>query len=125
KIAGSVQRMEALIEDILVLTKIHSDTHSGDEVDLREIAAKVMDDMSGEIEERNVVIKTEGLPVIKGNSNQVFYLFKNLISNAIKFQKPGNLPQLTITATVVKGSELQWSEEGKDYLQISFADNGF
>jgi light-regulated signal transduction histidine kinase (bacteriophytochrome) len=37
KIGASVHRMEILIDDILVLTKIHSDTHREEDVDLHKI----------------------------------------------------------------------------------------
>lgn len=124
KINNSVHRMELLIEDILILTKIHSDPYKEENVDLNNILKQVLDDMREQIETTSTIIHTKQLPSIKANSNQVFYLFKNLISNAIKFQKPGSVPELTITSEIVKGSEVKANEAG-EYLKLSFADNGF
>ncbi|HTM92986.1 MAG TPA: PAS domain S-box protein, partial [Flavisolibacter sp.] len=125
KIGVSVHRMEILIEDILVLTKIHSDTHREEDVDLNNILNQVIDDMTEEIVETGAEINKNELPAIKANSNQVFYLFKNLISNAIKFQKVGNIPQVTVTSEIVDGREVKVNEAREEYLKLSFADNGF
>ncbi|MBO9683303.1 MAG: PAS domain S-box protein [Flavisolibacter sp.] len=125
KISVSVHRMELLIDDILVLTKIHSDTHREEDVNLNNILNQVMDDMTEEIVKTGAVINKDELPVIKANSNQVFYLFKNLISNAIKFQKPGNVPQVTVSSEIVDGREVEVNEAREEYLKLSFADNGF
>jgi len=50
---------------------------------------------------------------------------KNLISNAIKFQKPGNVPQIKITVEIVKGEETGITNACDEYAKISFIDNGF
>jgi PAS domain S-box-containing protein len=125
KIGASVHRMEILIDDILVLTKIHSDTHREEDVDLNKIMEQILDDMTDQIKETGSIINTGKLPAIKANPNQVFYLFKNLISNAIKFQKPGAVPQLTITSEMVNGSNVKVNEPKEEYLKLSFSDNGF
>jgi light-regulated signal transduction histidine kinase (bacteriophytochrome) len=117
--------MEQLIDDILVLTKIHSDIHKEENVDLNNVLKQVMDEMSDQIRETRTTVNSKKLPVIKGNSNQIFYLFKNLISNAIKFQKPGSVPEVTITSEIVNGNEVPISEAREEYLKISFIDNGF
>jgi PAS domain S-box-containing protein len=125
KINASVQRMEVLIEDILVLMRIHSDVHREENVDLNEVLKQVIDEMSDQISKTATSIHANTLPVITANSNQVFYLFKNLISNAIKFQRPGNVPELTIKCNVVKGTEVSLNNMHNEYLKLSFIDNGF
>jgi len=125
KINSSVLRMETLIDDILVLTKIHSDTHKADDVELNNTIKKVLDDMKEEISQTQTSISAKKLPVIKGNSNQLFYLFKNLISNAIKFQKPGSIPQVTISSEISTGTVFGINDSDEEYIKISFTDNGF
>lgn len=125
KINASVKRMEQVLDDILVLTKIHSDTHKEENADLNNVLKQVMEDMSELIEQTSATIHSKKLPMIKANSNQLFYLFKHLISNAIKFQKPGNVPQVTIVPAIVKGTELKINDPAEEYLKLSFTDNGF
>ncbi|HET7897290.1 MAG TPA: ATP-binding protein, partial [Flavisolibacter sp.] len=59
------------------------------------------------------VIETAPLPSIAGVENQLFYLFKNLISNAIKFQPEGNQPLIRI-----------WAERDDALLRVHVTDNG-
>lgn len=125
KINTSVHRMEVLIEDILVLTKIHSDPHKEENVDLNKILKAVAEDMQEQILQTSTAVKADKLPVIRANANQLFYLFKNLMSNAIKFQKPGSIPQLSITSEIVKGSDVNINESKEEYLKLAFTDNGF
>jgi PAS domain S-box-containing protein len=125
KINASVHRMEILLEDILVLTKIHSDTHKEENVDLNEVLKQVIDEMSDWISQTATTIQSDVLPRITANSNQLFYLFKNLISNAIKFQRPGSVPHLTVKCDLVKGAEVSLSNMHDQYLKLSFVDNGF
>jgi signal transduction histidine kinase len=47
------------------------------------------------------------------------------MSNALKFQKPGGVPELTITSETVKSNDLKIFEPYEDYLKVSFTDNGF
>jgi light-regulated signal transduction histidine kinase (bacteriophytochrome) len=124
KMNAAAQRMEILIEDILVLTKIHSDGRKEEDVDLNAVLKQVFDDMLEKIQCTQTGVEADELPVIRGNANQVHYLFKNLISNAIKFQKPGNVPQIKIKAGVVAGEDLDATKTGT-YAKVSFIDNGF
>jgi light-regulated signal transduction histidine kinase (bacteriophytochrome) len=125
KIKAAVRRMEWLIEDILVLTKIHSDQHRDTSVDLSAILANVKDDMSNTIRYAGAEIESGILPTITANSNQVFYLFRNLIDNAIKFQRPGKAPVVKITSELVPGRLVAGADPEKEYLKVSFVDNGF
>ncbi len=125
KMNTSVHRMEALIDDILVLTKIHSDTRREEEVNLNKVLRQVFDNMFEQILQTQTGVHANELPIIKGNSNQIFYLFQNLISNAIKFQKPGNVPHIKITAEIISGEEIGISNPYEEYAKVSFSDNGF
>lgn len=125
KMNSAVKRMDILLEDILVLTKIHSDTHKNEEVDLNKVMVQVKEEMSDNLRQTQALIEVKKLPVIKGNRNQVFHLFKNLISNAIKFQKPGNVPHIKIISEKVSGKETGITNAVHEYIKISFTDNGF
>jgi len=124
KMNAAVRRMEMLIDDILVLTKIHSDTHKEENIDLNKTLRWVMNEMAEKIETSKAQITVDELPLIKGNSNQIFYLFKNLLTNAIKFQNHDAVPQIKITAEIVNGEEVDISEPHEEYGKISFIDNG-
>ncbi|MFL5810662.1 MAG: PAS domain S-box protein, partial [Flavisolibacter sp.] len=124
KLTGAVKRMDRLIEDILVLTKIHADDRRDEEVKLAVVLEDVIAEMKEDILSSQTTIESDSLPSIKGNSNQVFYLFKNLISNAIKFQNKGSIPNIKIDASVVRNESNAFNSKD-DYLCVRFVDNGF
>lgn len=125
KINSSVQRMEVLIEDILVLTKIHSDAHKEEKVDLNWVLKQVLQDMADTLRQTQAEVEHGELPVINGNAGQIFDLFRNIIGNAIKFQKPGNVPHIKINSEIVNGEETGIENAFDKYTKISFTDNGF
>jgi PAS domain S-box-containing protein len=120
------KRLETLIEDVLVLTKIHSDKQRQCDVDLNVVLEKAKEELATEIEESEAIIVADELPVIKGNNNQLLHLFNNLLSNAIKFQKPGNKPLISITAELVtENIPPTGANAGTEYIKVCFTDNGF
>jgi light-regulated signal transduction histidine kinase (bacteriophytochrome) len=78
--------------------------------------------MNDKLNAKSVVITTEKLPVVKGSSEMIGYLFHHLIDNAIKFQKVDNFPVIHIRSSTIS-QEGQENETGA-YYEISFTDNG-
>ncbi len=120
----SVHRLNMLIDDILVLTKIHTDTRNDEDVNLNEVLKAVEEDLEELIVTTNTSIISEPLPTITSNRNQLFYLFRNLIHNAIKFQKPGNKPFIEISADVERHVNHPHAQPKREYLKVSIHDNG-
>jgi signal transduction histidine kinase len=55
------------------------------------------------ISEKKAVLETGPLPILKGYPTKLKLLFQNLINNAIKFQAPGSIPKINITAKEIEG----------------------
>ncbi len=99
-------RMQTLIKDLLDYSIIgHNKQKSL--IDCSAILAEVMGDMAALIEQTNTKIEFGNLPVIYGHQ-EIRILFQNLISNAIKFRKPG-LPMLIRIYAKNYGSEWLFS----------------
>jgi light-regulated signal transduction histidine kinase (bacteriophytochrome) len=80
------------------------------------------------IDEKAANITVGALPTIHAHRRQMQQLFQNLISNSLKYSKPGIAPEIKITSSEVLGSEIgaQVSDEDKDkkfYLFV-VTDNG-
>ena len=73
----------------------------------------VVSDLEVRIEKSGAQIQVESLPEIDADPSQMRQLFQNLISNAIKFQKPGVTPQVKVAARPTSSG-----------LEISVTDNG-
>ncbi|MEN6384170.1 MAG: CHASE4 domain-containing protein [Phycisphaerales bacterium] len=94
------ERIKKMIDGLLVYSRVSSQPHPLQKVDLNIILEQICKfELAVLIEEKNVIInKPQPLPVIVGDTTQITQLMQNLIVNGIKYQKPGNRPQITITS---------------------------
>ncbi|WP_121352200.1 PAS domain-containing protein [Flavisolibacter nicotianae] len=113
RITGAVKRLDLLINDILELTRVHVGNEKVRAVDLNNLLQRLREEMAEKWQKAGAVIEIAPLPSIAGSESQLFYLFKNLISNAIKFQADGQEPLVQIGA----------EREGA-FLKIFIRDNG-
>ncbi len=51
------------------------------------------------MQETGAKVVVNPLPTVPGNASQLVQLFQNLLSNALKFTRPGAPPDITVTAT--------------------------
>lgn len=94
--SDTTESMKNSITSILDYSKVKSDI-SFHKVDLIEVLSTVLTTLSSIIEKADAtIIIDRHLPVIKGDSHLIGLVFQNLITNAIKFQKPGNKPEIAI-----------------------------
>ncbi len=108
-------RMSSLINDLLAFTRAgSSDTSTANVlVDPAEILRDTLAHLNGAIEETRATISHQQLPMVLSEPAQLSQVFQNLISNAIKYRKPGHPPVIKISADV----------EG-DHATFQIADNG-
>jgi signal transduction histidine kinase len=107
RIERSTHRMQLLVDDLLEFSHVSELPRTLEVVDLNEKVKKVLSDLELPIEEKQaqIVVKDE-LPLIAGNRRQLQQLFHNLISNALKYSKPNVAPQVEISYTLVKASDI-------------------
>jgi len=111
-IVDATTRMQNLIKDLLILSRIGRDEPSTT-IDCNKILEEVIADISVALKESNAKITYSQLPLLPGTEIEFKQLFQNLISNAIKFCKKDVSPEVTINV----------KETDQEYL-FSIADNG-
>ena len=96
------------------------------DVALSDVLTMVKAELAETIRLTKTKITAGKLPALKGNKAQLHHLFKNLISNSIKFQKPGSQPQITIRNAAVSADEIVHLGLNIEhtYTAVSFTDNG-
>ena len=109
-------RLTNLLQDISMLNKLDESSDSFEMVDINilKLIEDVTQDVSLALEEKNMHIETT-LPeelVIKGNTLQIYSIFRNLIDNSILYAGVGT----TIS--------IECYRKDKEYLYFSVADNG-
>lgn len=92
-------RMRVLIDDLLAFSRITTKAQPMGKVDLNEIVKDTLSDMEVRVAEVKAKIEIEKLPVVMADKTQMRQLFQNLISNALKFNKPGVKPIIKIHST--------------------------
>lgn len=103
-------RMNTLINDLLLYSRVSSKQREFTPVDLNEIIAEVSGDLEVLINESEAVITYSKLPEVKADRLQMQQLFQNLIQNAIKFRKDVR-PEIDITS---EKNGYEWTFRVKD-----------
>jgi PAS domain S-box-containing protein len=105
-------RMKTLIKDLLDYSRIGREKKF-EPVDCNIAFSAVMADLAKVIKENQAVITADDLPVVNAFPTELKLLFQNLISNSIKFQKPGIAPHIEISTIRESG-----------HWHFKFRDNG-
>ncbi len=95
KIDSSANRMLQLIRDILELSQL-SNQAQFENVNLNDVLNDIRSEQELLIEQKHCRIVSNELPAIQAVPIQMSQLFGNLVSNAIKFAKPGEPSVLNI-----------------------------
>jgi signal transduction histidine kinase len=114
KIVRASGRMQSLINDLLRFSRETTSNDDYSYVQLNDLVNEVLTDMEVDIEKSAAQIHVGQLPRIWAIASQMRQLFQNLISNAIKFRKPDEVPVIHILADTQR----------KDYNRIVVQDNG-
>ena len=125
KIISSANRMKTLIVDILAYSKLSAEDSKFEEVDLKALFEEIIDDFDLKIEEKQALVELGELPTIEVNKGQLRQVFNNLISNALKFTRPGVQPRVIIQHKKINAREIGLSLlDDENYCRISVKDNG-
>ena len=119
RMRDAATRMRVLIDDLLQLSRVSSRGRPYERVDLREVVAKVADDLEGQINETGALLEIGELPVVMADPAQMHSLFQNLISNALKFRQPDQRPLVRVAVT--RGG-LRLEQNGMTHIAVE--DNG-
>lgn len=120
-IRKSALRLNSLVDDLVKYASSTSHIEA-EEVDLNCVTREVLDDLELLINETSAEIAVGSLPMIHAAHVQMRQLFANLITNAIKYSKPGVTPEITISADVVDCVDPHFPN--KKFYKISVQDNG-
>jgi signal transduction histidine kinase len=125
KIIDSSGRMKALIIDILNYSRLSENITRTHAVDLNMLIQELLEDFELIIKDKKAKILVNALPHIEVKRGQIRQVFQNIISNALKFQKPGVDPVITIDSKILRSLSFDSKEDPNgDYCLISIKDNG-
>jgi light-regulated signal transduction histidine kinase (bacteriophytochrome) len=103
RVMNAAGRMQTLITDLLTLSRVATRAQPFSKVDLGDVVRDVLTDLEVRVEQTGGRVDVRGLPTIDAEPTQMRQLFQNLIGNALKFNRPGTPPVVTITAIETNG----------------------
>jgi PAS domain S-box-containing protein len=121
-------RMQNLIEDLLAFSRITRSSELPGKVELKKMFDEITDDLADQISREHATLAYHKMPPVLAVKGQIRRLFQNLISNAIKFRKPGEDPRIKITGEKLTAMEVTkefvFTPRYKYYVKITVSDNG-
>ena len=105
---GAAARMQGLIADLLTLVRAHGAELARRAVDLEQVV-----DAAAEALGMSAVIDREPLPTVPGDRILLEHVVQNLLSNAVRYHRPGADPQVRVSSTRKEGAiELRIDDAG-------------
>ncbi|WP_321493333.1 PAS domain S-box protein [uncultured Desulfobacter sp.] len=106
--ADGAERMQRMINDLLAYSRITTKGQEPELVDSTNCLKTALANLSLSIEEAGADVTNSDLPQVLADENQINQLFQNLVGNALKFSKPGEIPRIHVDA-IQQDKELLFS----------------
>ncbi|HTE26174.1 CheR family methyltransferase [Flavitalea sp.] len=133
RMSNAAARMQQLIEDLLDYSHAHIADKVFVKTNLDLIISEMKSDFSDMLIEKSATIEADNLGFADISHFQLRQLINNLITNSLKFARPGVNPHINIKTEIGEGSKLTIENTeippaglsaSQQYCHISFTDNG-
>lgn len=112
-IVSGAKRMQSQVQDLLRYSRTDAQKLRYETFNLGALLEEVKDDLAIAIQDKRAEIRSDVLPRVRADRARMLQVLENLISNALKFSKPGTPPII----------EVQAGSDEKHWL-ITITDNG-
>lgn len=128
RVENAADRMALLVDDLLEYSYLDQAPLAPEEIDLNVKLAAILSDLEVVVNEKNATVSIDPLPKVLGHRRQLQQLFQNLLSNALKYTRPGVAPHIWIKTKEVDTKDLNVSltinTQGQRFHLIEVTDNG-
>ena len=99
RIAEAARRLDQLTMDLLAYSRLARSDIELETVELDSLVERTLEEMAPEIRERNAAVRVERpLPCVEGHVLTLQQVITNLLSNSLKFVRPGESPVIRVHA---------------------------
>lgn len=124
RMQGAARRMSGLINDLLTYSRVTTQAQPFRSVHLGEVVRDVLSALELTVEQSRAQVLVGDLPTVEADATQMHQLLQNLVSNALKFQRPGVPPVVQITGRVLPVADPEAPETLRDMAEITVEDSG-
>lgn len=126
RMQDAAERMRALIDGLLTLSRVTTKGQDFVPVDLRQIAEEVIRDLEVPIEQARARVELGNLPTLQADPLQMRQLLQNLIGNGLKFHRDGEPPVVKVHGRYLRNREERPAVNSIDEerCQVVVEDNG-
>lgn len=126
RIKSSANRMQILINDLLLFSRTNKFEKVVEATCLNELLENALVELSPIIEDKNATIVHDELPELKVVPFQIQQLFINLLNNSLKYSRIGVAPVIKIKCELVFAQDVPElkADPLKQFFKITFTDNG-
>ncbi len=112
RIIRAAVRMDAIIQDLLTYSRLSRADMQLIELPLEEVVDDVLANHHAAIRESGALVTVDRpLPVVRADRTGLFQALSNLVSNALKFSRPGVPPTVRIRAEETRQGVRLWVED--------------
>ncbi len=126
-VGKGVQRLQEMIEDLLIFSGIQVSEKQKNAVDMNKVIGEAIENLHKGIEESEAEIQMmNALPTVIANNLEMLQVFQNLIANGIKYQPRGQKPLIRIgSEELSKVMHKVWVEDNGIGINKQYEDKVF
>ena len=124
-IRSNTSNMGRLIDDLLAFSRLGRQEMNPTTIDVRELAAAVMDELKSANTNPDVQEHIAELPPVRGDRAMIRQVFVNLLSNALKFTSTRDAAVIEIGHMVANGEDVYYVKDNGVGFEMQYADKLF
>lgn len=124
-IRNNTHDMDRLIDDLLAFSRLARQEPAKQPVSPNEIVKRVLEDLKGELEGRQVEMIIADLPDFQADPSLIKQVYLNLIDNAIKFSRGSDPARIEIGHLEQKGEQIYFIKDNGVGFDMLYVDKLF
>ncbi len=126
RMRNAAERMQALIDGLLSLSRVTTQGQRFVPVDLEKIAREVVSDLEVQIERTGGRVEVGRLPTVQADPLQMRQLLQNLIANGLKFRRVEEPPLVKVEGKYLRDRQQRKNGDSpaEEQCRIVVEDNG-